>query len=339
MRRFRIFFVLLIAGANLTWPIMGFGQSSNITTETKSVIYEELYDDPYDINKLFVHIQPIYGEFFATNTTAGFGVQAQYYIKNVFDVQGHVRIPYASATDMVRNAAKKNSTVDNNPKGYAFYELTGTYHIVDKDQDTETKFILFSKRYKGDKWAATVPLHTVIPTKVRRIYGARVGGFSNKTSVDYNSVMKNQGVSLKDADNNLIDTEESIYGNLLVYGLHIGGSMSIIKNVAVQPDKIYGTLVNDLIFTTWFDVLIAPSIQLDDIYLSGNRYPTEVINKSMVGFRAGMEGKFNREVGWAYGAEMGWRPGLQKSGFYILAKMSFPVFSTNLRHQVESFGK
>ena len=85
--------------------------------------------------------------------------------------------------------------------------------------------------------------------------------------------------------------------------------------------------------------MIAPSTQLDDIYLQGTRYTSDPINMSMLGFRVGMEGKFNREVGWAYGAELGMRPGLQKSGFYILAKMSFPVFSTNLRHQVESFGK
>jgi hypothetical protein len=339
MRRFRIYSAIVAAGLYLAWPTMSFSQSSNVTTETKSVIYEELYDNPFDINKLFVHIQPIYGELFGTNTTGGFGLQAQYYVKNVFDVQGHVRLPYATATDLVKNAAKKNSTVDNVAKGYVFYELTGTYHVVDKDWDTETKFILFSKRYKGDKWAATVPLHTVIPTKVRRIYGARLGGFSYKSAVDYNAVMESQGVYITDGENNPIDMNESIYGNLLVYGVHIGGSMSLIKNVAVQPDKIYGTLVNDLIFTTWFDVLIAPSTQLDDIYLNGTRFASDPINKSMLGFRVGMEGKFNREVGWAYGAELGLRPGLQKSGFYILAKMSFPVFSTNLRHQVESFGK
>jgi hypothetical protein len=315
-------------------------QGSNINEESKSVIYEELYDSPYDINKLYVHIQPVCGELFALNTTGGFGLQAQYYLKDILDIQGHVRIPYASSTDLVRNAAKKNSTVDNTPRGYGYYELTATYHVVDKDYDTETKFILYSKRYKGDKWAATVPLHTVIPTKVRRIYGARLGGFSYKTALDYSMVMRNQSVSITDGDGNPIDSDNnSVYGNLTAYGVHIGGSLALIKNVAVQPDKIYGTLVNDLIFTTYLDILIAPSVNLEDILANGILYDADALQTNILGFRGGMEGKFNRNVGWGYGAEIGWRPGLQKSGFYVLAKMSFPLFSTNLRHQVESFGK
>ena len=52
-----------------------------------------------------------------------------------------------------------------------------------------------------------------------------------------------------------------------------------------------------------------------------------------------MEGKFNRKFGWAYGGEIGYRPGLKQSGFFVLAKISFPVFATQLKHQVESFGK
>jgi hypothetical protein len=314
-------------------------QNVNLNEDAKTITYEELYDNPYDISKLFVHIQPIYGELFALNTTAGFGLEAHYYLKNVLDFRAHARIPYATATDMVKNAAKRNSTVDNEAKSYAYYELIGTYHIVDRDEDTETKFILFSKRYKGNKWAATVPLHTVIPTKVRKIYGARLGGFSYKTAAFYNTVAERQGVTLEDGDGNPISSDESVYGNMSAAGIYIGGSMALIKNVAVQPDKIYGTLVNDLIFTTYLDLMIAPVVTVDDIYKDGVKYSSEILATNMFGFRAGMDGKFNREISWAYGAEIGFRPGLKKSGFYILAKISFPMFSTQLRHQVESFGK
>ena len=240
---------------------------------------------------------------------------------------------------LIRDAAVKNSTVDNKARPYNYYELVGTYHIVDKETDTETKFILYSKRYKGDKWAATVPLHTIIPTKIRKIYGARLGGFAYATTVDYNNVLKDQGVSLINAEGEPLSLQESIYGSMSAQGIYIGGSMAMIKNVAVQPDKIYGTLVNDLIFTTYLDIALAPSISITDIYKDGVQYPSNPIEKNLFGFRAGFEGKFNREVGWAYGVELGHRPGLKKSGFYITAKISFPVFSTQLRHQVESFGK
>lgn len=314
-------------------------QNENLNKEAKTLTYEELYDTPYDINKLFIHLQPMYGEVFTTNTTIGWGVKAQYYLKNLADFEAHIRAPYARTFDLTRDAAYKNSTVDNEARPFTYYEVLGTYHIKDTEQDTETKFILYSKRYKGDKWAATVPLHTIIPTKVRKIFGARFGGMAYKTSVDYNRIMKKQGVTLIADEGGEIGADQSVYGNMSATGFYIGGSMALIKNVAVQPDKIYGTLVNDLIFTTFFDINFTPMVTVDDIYVDGKHYSSEPIQKSVLGFRAGMEGKFNRKFGVAYGGEIGYRPGLKQSGFFAIAKISFPVFSTQLRYQVESFGK
>lgn len=314
-------------------------QNVNLNEDAKTLTYEILYDTPYDINKLFVHLQPMYGELFTTNTTIGWGIKAQYYWKNIADFEAHVRAPYGRSFDLTRDAAYKNSTVDNEARPFIYGELIGTYHIKDEEQDAETKFILYSKRYKGDKWAATVPLHTIIPTKVRKIYGARFGGMMYKSSVDYNYITDKQGVTLVADEGGEIGADESAYGNMSAVGFYIGGSMSIIRNVAAQPDKIYGTLVSDLIFTTFFDINFTPMVTIDDIYIDGVRYSSEPIQKSVLGFRAGMEGKFNRKFSWAYGGEIGYRPGLKQSGFFVLAKISFPVFSTQLRYQVESFGK
>ena len=314
-------------------------QSVNLNTEAKTLTYEQLYDTPYDINKLFIHLQPMYGEVFTTNTTIGWGIKGQYYWKNVANFEAHIRGPYARTFDLVRDAAFKNSTVDNAARGFTYYELIGTYHIKDEELDTETKFILYSERYKGDKWAATVPLHTVIPTKVRRIIGGRGGGMAYNTAVDYSRTMDKQGVTLIADIGGEIGENESVYGNMSVLGFFVGASVTWIKNVAVQPDKIYGTLVNDLMFTTFFDINFAPVITVDDIYNDGVLYSSEPIQKNVLGARAGFEGKFNRKFSWAYGGEMGYRPGLQKSGFFAIAKISFPVFGHQLRYQVESFGK
>ncbi len=317
----------------------GSAQNQNLNTSAKTLTYEELYDTPYDINKLFVQVQPMYGELFSLNPNIGFGLKAQYYLKNQADFEATVRVPYVRNLDLTRNAAFRNSTVDNEAKAFSYYELLGTYHIRDEELDTETKFILFSKRYKGDKWAATIPLYTVIPTKVRRIFGARFGGMAYKSAVDYNRVMEQQGVTLISDEGGEISPDESVYGNMSAAGFYVGGSMTTIKNVAVQPDKIYGTLVNDLIFTTFFDINFAPMITVDDIYIDGVRFDAEPILKNVLGFRTGLEGKFNRKISWAYGGEIGYRPGLKKSGFFMLVKISFPVFATQLRNQVESFGK
>lgn len=334
----RIFFsivVLLI--------ITAFGdiqaQNVNLKTNAKTLTYELLYDTPYDINKLFVHVQPMYGEYFETNTTIGWGIKAHYYWKNIADFEAQVRGPYARTFDITRHAAFKNGTVDNEARPYIYYEFAGTYHIKDDERDTETKFILYSNRYKGDKWAATVPLHTIIPTKVRRIIGGRLGGIAYNTSIDLNRIMDKQGVTLIGDDGGEIGEDESVYGNISVIGFFAGASMTWIKNVAVHPEKIYGTLVNDLIFTTFLDINYAPVITVDDIYNDGVRYASETIEQNALGVRAGFEGKFNRKFSWAYGGEIGYRPGLKKSGLFVNAKISFPVFGTQLRYQVESFGK
>ena len=279
----------------------------------------------------------MYGEFFTTNTTIGWGLKAQYYWQNIANFEAHVRAPYTKSFDLTRDAAFKNSTVDNEARPFLYGELLGTFHVKDEEQDTETKFILYSKRYKGDKWAATVPLHTVIPTKVRKIYGARFGGMAYKSAVDYNMVMKKQGVALVGDEGGEIGPEHSPYGNMSAVGFYIGGSMAIIKNVAVQPDKIYGTLVSDLIFTTFFDINFTPMVTIDDIYIDGVRYSSEPIQKSVLGFRAGMEGKFNRKFSWAYSGEIGYRPGLKQSGFFVLAKISFHVYGSQLKQKVERF--
>jgi hypothetical protein len=82
--------------------------------------------------------------------------------------------------------------------------------------------------------------------------------------------MEKQGVTLIADEGGEIGEDESVYGNMSVVGFFVGGSMTWIKNVAVQPDKIYGTLVNDLIFTTFFDINFAPVITVDDIYDDGS---------------------------------------------------------------------
>ncbi len=46
-----------------------------------AVTYEEIYDEPYSINKLFVGLMPLYGELFATNVNAGFGLDVHIIIR------------------------------------------------------------------------------------------------------------------------------------------------------------------------------------------------------------------------------------------------------------------
>ena len=301
--------------------------------------YEEIYDTPYEIHKLFLMIQPLYGELFVANVNVGFGLEAQYYLKDKMDFRAHARKTYTKKFDHSRDIAEKNSNVDNIPNVYNYYELGATYHVVDKEEDTETRMVLYSKRYKGRKWMAKVPDHAIIPSKVRKIYGVRLGALAYDTSTDLDRALDKQEVTLADASGTPINSEAVIFGNMSAMAIYVGGSSAWIKNFAVKPDKTYSDLTNDLIFTTYLDIMIAPSITVDDVLYNNNVYDASVLDTNMLGVRGGMEGKFNRDFSWAYGAEIGFRPGIRNRGFYALFKISFPVIGTSLSHSKEAFGK
>jgi len=326
------------------------------------VTFEELYDEPYSVNKLFVGFQPLYGELFTANINAGFGAEVSYYHMDKLDFKAQFRKTYSRRFfDFSRDLALSNSNVDNDVQVYNYFELGGTYHVKDFEQASKTKMVLYKNSYKGNKWASRVPLYADVPCKVRKIYGVRLGGILWNSSTDVNRALKEQGLTngqLKsDTDEGLPLQEYNkagelenvdLFTNLSSKGVYVGGSLAWIKNVAVNFDK-FEEGIDDLMFTVFADIMFAPSITLDDIVytkkdIQGNRtttstYSVSPIKTSPIGFRLGIDGRFNRTLSWAYGGEVGYRPGIQGRSFFAMFKISFPVYGTNLDYKVESFGK
>jgi hypothetical protein len=331
------------------------------------VTYEELYDEPYSVKKLFVGLQPLYGELYTANVNAGFGMEVSFYPNDKYDFKANFRKTYSSSFfDFNREQSKRNGDVDNKPRAFTYFEIGGTYHIKDFESSSKTKMFLYKKSYAGNKWASRVPLNAEVPCKVRKIYGLRLGGTIWASTIDVNRAMETQDITidkfknirndapyatLADAVNdpgNFRDNEADLFTNGTFGGLYVGGSMTWIKNIAVSFDK-FESGVDDLMFTAYLDILVAPSPKLEDIKYSAQddfgknfnsgTYDISPVKVSKFGFRAGIEGKFNRTLSWSYGGELGLRPGIQGSMFYALLKISFPVFGTNADYKVESFGK
>src|SRR5690606_14915038 len=332
------------------------------------VTYEELYDEPYSIHKLFVGLTPLYGELFVTNVNAGFGMDVAYYHKEKANFRAAFRKTYsAQFFDLARSQAvnQKQSSLDNRAEVFNYFEIGGTYHIKDFESSSKSKMFLYKNSYKGNKWAARVPLNAEVPCKVRKIYGARLGGIMWDSSTDLDRVMEKQDltnssfVNVANSDDFLPEQEFDsegdlkdvhVFTNVAAKGLYLGGSITWIKNVAINFDK-FEEGVDDLIFTAYFDLLYSPALELDDIvYTRKDEFGSAILGETATysispiktqkfGFRLGMDGRFNRQLGWAYGAEVGYRPSVQGSSFYVMAKISFPVFATNLDYKVESFGK
>jgi len=349
-------FLIFLSALLFSFPAFSQGERKDKT----AVTYEEIYDEPYSVNKLFVQIQPLYAELFVTNVNAGFGIEASYYHQDKFDFRAHFRKTYSQKFfDQSRDLAIKTGDGDNRAQVFNYYELGGTYHVKDFEQSSKTKMFLYKNSYKGGKWAARVPLSAEIPCKVRKIYGARLGAIVWNSSTDVSRALEKQKLTNADLrtaeDESLPDTHTvngrivplNVFTNISTTGLYVGGSMSWIKNVAVNFDK-FEEGVDDLMFTAFVDILVSPSIKIDDIVYTTDKGTPDAVTKTYsispiktktFGFRAGIEGKFNRAWSWAYGGEFGYRPSIQGRGFYALIKISFPVFGTNLDYKVESFGK
>ena len=311
--------------------------------------YEEIYDDPYAINKLFIAFQPFYGELFATNVNAGFGFEVDYFHKKMFSVKGHMRKTYSSRFyDFNRELAGRNSMSENKPEIFNYYEIGGTYHIKDFDESAPTLLVIRKKGTFSRQLASTIQHTTEVTAKVRKIYGARAGAIIWNSTADITRTLEKQGLTNTDlvtadnlplpatyVDENGETQNLTTYSNLYTTNLYAGFSYTQIRNFAVSFDN-YQESMDDGIVTFFADVMFAPSMTLDPVLYGGREYHTDVIKLNNIGFRAGMDGKYNRKIAWSYGGEIGYRPSLDGRGFFALLKIAFPVFSSNLQKKVEN---
>ncbi len=313
--------------------------NAQVSNSNRSVTYDILYDDPYDINRLFVHIQPVYAELFMTNVNIGFGIEGEYYLKDQFNFNMHYRKAYGPQFDFMRDVAEKNSDALNSPKKFHFAEFSATYHIIDREKATTSKFVLYSDRYRElNRWETMVPETIKAPATMRQIYGVRLGGINYQSAIDVNSIIKNQDEFSLDTLNGL-----SVYSNLSSFGIFVGGTMHLIKNIALEFDQTYEQVSNDLIFNVYADILFSPFMEVDDIYyrlspIDEERMVTsDIIKLNSFGGRAGLKGKFNRELSFGYNIEIGYRPGIRGDNIYFLGKVSFPLIGSKLEKEVEAF--
>lgn len=347
MKILRLILILLISYSFVFTADAQFRSRS----ENKTVTFEEMYNDPYDINKLFVGITPAYGDIHVTNVTTGFGLDAIYYLKDKMHFKANARMPYFIGSDFARNAATKNgSDPQSRLRPYFYAEASVSYHIWDKEQDSESSIPLYSKNYKGAEWAAKVPKNADIPNKRREILFARLGGVYYETTSELSRAIEAQGFTVNPKNQTegapiSGEIDGPIFGNVLGAGVSVGGGFTWIKNFAAKPDKTYEELVDDHVFSTFMDLFIFPLVKVENFFhdpLGGTNYieyDASTINTFMFGGRIGIDGHFNRTLGWGYGAEIGMRPGVTKKGFYGLIKITFPMYGTKLDYKVEAFGR
>lgn len=306
--------------------------------------YEELYDEPYSVKRLFVGFQPFYGDLFLTNITGGYGLEVKYLHPEKFDVTFQLRKSYSRRFfDMAREAAVRNNSLDNNPEIFNYFELGGTYYLSDKEIPAATRMIKRKVADKGPKLSASVPERVSVPARVRQIIGLRGGGIVWNTTTNIGRALRAQNLTHQDfknaqgaglpdtfTDQNGVAQPLILYSNLYVGQVYLGGSLTRIRNVAYSFTG-FDSVVDDGIVTYFADLFYAPFVRVDDLVYEGQGYSVAPLNIRSLGLRLGVEGRFNRTWGWGYGAEAGFRPGLEGRTFFILSKISVPMYGSRLR--------
>jgi hypothetical protein len=319
-----LLFILFISG--MLTP--AFAQRNDVANSKGDVEYEMMYDEPYDLYKMWIQFTPLYADFFSTNFSAGYGLQAKYFLKEKFDFSLQYRKSYGKATDFNRSTGDKYKLSENKLGVFQYLEGGATYHFRDEATAGTAKMILTNKRYSAEKWAATVPEHILIPSKVRKVIGIRGGGYYWSSSFRVSDIIAKKNLVFT-ATNDPTDTlgGNSAYSNLKSAGFYLGGSMARIRNVAVKPKK-YDPNSNDAMFTAYADIIVAPYINLDNVRMKDpdtkkeTIYDVSGVPVKKLGFRLGVEGMYNREFGWAWGIETGYRPSVQGRSFFLMGKVS-----------------
>jgi hypothetical protein len=313
-----------------------------VEEEKESVVYEKIYDEPYDVYKLWIKFQPLYFDIFMSNMNAGFGFEAQFIEYEKFDLNLSFRKPYSSSTDVYRKAGELNNDFSNSMKPAFFAEAGGSYHIYDDVKEGTAKIVLrkTAKSSKARNRQKIEPAEFVkVDANVREIVGIRGGFTTYTTSINISDLAVRQGIAEFTGNRGTVIDDfvnNRLYGNLSATGFYAGASYSQCRNIIIKPED-YSNLANDILVTTYFDILVMPANSFSNVYINDEVFDINEIGYNPFGFRVGLEGKFNQKFTYSYAFEAGIRPAVKKRGAFALFKLYFPVLATSLKMQKESF--
>jgi hypothetical protein len=340
-----------------------FGQSQIqevMPVSTRVVNYKVLFDDPYQLNRLWLHFSPLMLHASGSNSNMGFGIQPRFFLGKSVQLSGSFFQSYGRGTDFTRNQALNNAGIvqrlpnqrrdinlpqTNTFNSFSNWEATGQYHIFDKEIKSTSKVMLTSRKVRISEFSTVDNI--IVNSKNRSIFSARAGGGIYASAVSLAKPMQKANASLPGPEGaQLLPNGSSIIGGIasatarnqlysnLRYGyIHVGGSYQYIRNVSIRADK-FGNLANNIIVTGYSDILLAPNPVLDNVTVAQAQGPpitfsTEGLKTSNIGARAGFEVFYNQDLHYAFGGEVGVRPGLRGQGFYFMARVSFPSLSFN----------
>lgn len=343
--------ILFLVGANRAFAQL------DAAFPSQSVNYKVISDDPKDLNHLWVHVQPLTIDAMQMNMAIGSGIEVTYLPSNRFEIKGGIRGNLINALDFQRFSSSQGAAitwqetkreqsqmvVNNSFSRFYSFEVGGMYIFKDSDRQGASKIILNDNPVPGNTGFSEM---IEVDSKIRQVFGARLGISSMASTVSLRNAIDNQNVTLKGDQGTVLSkygtqtsngfstsgNNNQLFSNFTSTGFYLGAAMQRIKNISIKSDR-QGILSNNSIFSVYADLMFNPFTNLEDIKTRWTSKPvnetfsTSNISLSKFGGRVGAEVRYNQASFISLGAEIGYRPSIEGEGFYGLIKLSIPTFS------------
>lgn len=328
---------------------------------SQSVNYKVSEDAPYYHN-LEVSLMPFYTDFAPKNNLSlGYGVNASLIYKKLATMHLYLERPYTAGTDWGYHFATVgifSSPTVNIIKKFLHLELGGTYHLSERTKTKNRKVVLSS--HSGYKTTTTT--YIMVPATVRKIIGVRGGIYNYHTAItarDNGDIDGDLGIDAK----GVISTDGTRFGgaarlnpspmpadpffntesatNMKVLGVYGGISSSSYHHLMIDTDG-YGKKGGSRYLNFYADAMIAP-VRIDDfVGIDGKKY--DVSGKGAQGFKTRPFGArlgyeywmANKKVGYYAKTEIGFKPGLANSKFYVSLGFGISIVGKIQKLAVES---
>lgn len=294
----------------------------------QNISYSISSDDPYDLKRTTIHLDPFYADAYWTNVTMGWGIRANYILdkslcfgltfrRAYFDMNAREHID----NSLMYSASGLSKHIHIEPVAY--------YTLSDQTKRTNMKIVLSSSSYTVGNYRYTNTQYIYVPGTARNIFSARGGVSFINTAID---ISEGDGASDFVAEDSKDKTRTFQFG---AYGQKQGGNSiysgyTMMKTAAIFAGLSYKYITNLLVYVEgwgnrrnaglndiFLDFMFAPVVSFADMSSADNTvWNIDNKNISRMGWRFGWQYRHPNKTWMSFETAFGARPGYKgkKSG-------------------------
>jgi hypothetical protein len=298
-------------------------------TGAQSVHYKVLYDNPYEIKKLHVHLDPFYMDLGAGNLTMGWGARGNFYVGRLGALNLDFRRAYFDMMEKAVGDGTTNAAPVRGSKPYFYFEPGIDFNLMDKTRARSLKVTLSSSSYSSGGYTYTDEKYIMVDGTQRKVFSLHGGIAFWHTMVDIGNATgtkNNDGTTTSElfaTSSSASDTLRA--GHTLMSSVIIAGGISTksITNLAIACD--WGNRGNSILSHFYADFLFAPVITMEDVKYNNNIYKLNDGARKRTGWRLGWEYHKPNKTFMSEKIEFGSRPGMKGKGSWGNAYLEMTV--------------